>query len=359
MKYFALILIISSYVDLYSCKKIRMDGQDGSKTKGVENLTGEKIYGSNIPPYCGNKIASTGNDRWVTSANEWIATLTLNKTGNQKENLRKATKESVANLPASVLELIADFKLDVIVHDEAPGECKPTTKTLDESKKKILEEKLAGTKFSEENHYACFVSLGGNSRPAIHIGGSPKLVDPKEGMTNQESIFRRLLVRNIGLAYARFFPRFIDEKFVKARTNYVEIAQQSSAKLPPEKANEVMNAARMVEDSKAKLAEFSKVFSSYKAGLKTELLKKDGLDKSAPIQKMQQLIDAGVVDPGEFDDIVFAEVFDSYFCNAGTRLYFERTFKAAAEDFAKNARVMIELVTPKPPLPAGNVGLRR
>lgn len=108
-----------------------------SKTKGVENLTGEKIYGSNIPPYCGNKIASTGNDRWVTSANEWIATLTLNKTGNQKENLRKATKESVANLPASVLELIADFKLDVIVHDEAPGECKPTTKTLDESKRKF------------------------------------------------------------------------------------------------------------------------------------------------------------------------------------------------------------------------------
>lgn len=336
----------------WGCKKIHWDQKEGrsSSAKGIENLSTYKPFGSDVPPYCGNKIDDNAPARFKDAINHWASTLTLTTKGNEKEKLRDAVKQTVANLTAAQIEMLSWMNMDLVIHDGPPPVCKSSTRKAQGESDKVVKEFGQKLTFSEANHFACVHSQGGRSRPAIHIGGNPKLVDQVEKMSQQESFVRRLLVRNIGMVFARYFPMHLNAwaRSFGDPTSIMSRAQKMAASRPPNEKQRLLNASQMLADSIGKVSGFDKAFQSRKAELYQKLFDTqsgDGLGKSEASQHMERLVKAGVLPAQDFHDVVYAEVFDTRYCIANGKAVFERTFKNTAQSFAATDAVIWELIT--------------
>jgi hypothetical protein len=309
-----------------SCKKSRNSGD----VKGVENLARANDMVM-TDPLCGSSAAS---DAHSAALDKW-----LNADGvienDEDQELVQQFRMAMAYAPIRLLETINAYReqglLKINLHFEK-GE--PACNGIPSEDQTFFKE------FTKTKNFSCFVKFPGQSTVDLYFGSIDNEKDFAEALKfyqikgvqpSQESfVVRHEAVRNLALLYTRII-RGTFEKLSQELKPTVGSALVQSAQNPELKSlyDNLVAKLKKLEDDQKLLAE------AFMADTANEAL--FSKQTAATLDKT-----AKALGPKNFRDFVFAEVFDSYFCNQATssnlKKYYAATFKVFRCKFVADAK---------------------
>jgi hypothetical protein len=322
MKIKNLLMVSIVLFSLSACKKLSQKGEGNENSlQGIDTITGQEIGLTTVG--CGVELTDVQQAVYETWLRSRLAfeEQSAKIPSEEKDAIRTAIYQTLGVIPPKFMAYLKTIGMSIEIKQRGltASDCGIETSAEESFLKSYGQsEILSCYRHGAENKDAITLVLG-KETDEKKIADYQRNLSGDELINGQLMVIRQHLVRTVGLVYSRFSRILLNTAIKNNESPELGLTEI------------VTDMDKAVDVNKQRREDLQEAFF---ADLKSQ---DDKTNESKSLKQAQNKLDnINAVDSGMFADMLVAEVFDSYYCNASSRDFMNENYSQTNGVFVNN-----------------------